>query len=128
MLASVGGEVGAGRFLCHFDPRFWKLEARGWRLDTPHPRVFWEKSAQSIENKGWEVEKERQESSRVRKRLEGKEIEEVEEVKEFTRGALLGWGAGETNARQEFTTYDRTDYRTCQYINGFLVFRDSPPT
>jgi len=81
VLASLGSEVGAGRFLCHFDPRFWKLEARGWRLDTPHPRVFWEKSAQSIENKGREVEKERQESSRVRKRLEGKEIEDVEEVK-----------------------------------------------
>src|SRR6266851_3651545 len=42
--------------------------------DTPHPRVFWEKSAQSIENKGREVGKERQESSRVRKRLEVKEI------------------------------------------------------
>src|SRR5258708_23790726 len=64
VLASLRGEVGAGRFLCHFDPRL-----GGW--DTPHPRVFWEKSAQSIENKGWEVEKERQESSRVRKRLEG---------------------------------------------------------
>src|SRR5258708_36342461 len=45
MLASLGSEVGTGRFLCHFDPRFWKLEAGSWRLDTPHTRVFWEKSA-----------------------------------------------------------------------------------
>src|SRR5258708_15732907 len=87
MLASLGSEVGTGRFLCHFDPRFWKLEAGSWRLDTPHPRVFWEKSAQSVENKGREVGKERQESSRVRKRLEGKEIEEVELMKEFKREA-----------------------------------------
>ncbi len=42
------------------------------------PRVFWEKSAEVIENKGREPEKERQESLRVRKRKEVKEIEEVE--------------------------------------------------
>ena len=50
------------------------------------PRVFCRKSPQSIENKGRELGKERQESSRVRKRLEGKEIEEVEEVKGFGQG------------------------------------------
>ncbi len=92
--------------------------------DTPHPRVFWEKSAQSIENKGREVGKERQESSRVRKRLEVKEIGEVEEVKEFKRGVLLGRGAGETKVRRVFTSYDRTDYRSCQYLYWVLVFRD----
>ncbi len=54
----------------------------------------------------------------MRKGLEGKEIEEVEEVKEFGRGALLGRGAGETRVRRLFTSYDRTDYRSCQYING----------
>ena len=49
----------------------------------PHPPVFCKKSLQDIENKGRELGKERQERSRVRKRLEGKEIEEVEEVKGF---------------------------------------------
>src|SRR5713226_6970134 len=44
------------------------------------PRVFWEKSAEVIENKGRESEKERQESLRVRKRKEAKEIEEVKEI------------------------------------------------
>jgi len=65
-------------------------------VETHTPRVFWEKSAQSIENKGRELEKERQESSRVRKRLQGKGIEEVEEVKGFGRGVTLGRGAGGT--------------------------------
>jgi hypothetical protein len=46
--------------------------------------------------------------------LEGKEIEEVEEVKKLRRGALLGRGAGETRARRVFTSYDRADYRSCQ--------------
>src|SRR5712692_1444500 len=96
----------------------------GMREPPPHPRVFWEKSPQSMENKGREVGKERQESSRVRKRLEGKEIEEVELMKEFKRGALLGWGAGETMGRRVFTSDDRTDYRSCQYLNWVLVFRD----
>src|SRR5260370_26271374 len=44
------------------------------------PRVFWEKSAEVIENKGRESEKERKESLRVRKRKEIKEIEEVKEI------------------------------------------------
>ncbi len=92
--------------------------------DTPHPRVFWEKSAQSIENKGREVGKKRQESSRVRKRLEGKEIEEVELMKEFKRGAWLGRGAGKTKLRRVFTSDARTDYRNCQYLNWVPVFRD----
>ncbi len=94
------------------------------REPPPHPRVFWEKSPQSIENKGRELGKERQESSRVRKRLEGKEIEEVEVLKELRRGVLLGLGAGKTKLRRVFTRYDRTDYRSCQYLNWVPVFRD----
>ncbi len=42
------------------------------------PRVFCRKSAEVIENKRREWEKERKERSRVRKRKEVKEIEEVE--------------------------------------------------
>jgi hypothetical protein len=42
--------------------------------------VFWEKSAEVIENKGSECEKERKEKSRVRNRKEAKEIEEVQEI------------------------------------------------
>ena len=45
------------------------------------PLVLLSKSAQTIENKGSECEKEVQESSRVRKRKEVKEIEEVKEVR-----------------------------------------------
>jgi len=41
------------------------------------PRVFCKKSPEAVENKGREAEKERQESLRVRKRKEVKEIEEV---------------------------------------------------
>ncbi len=44
------------------------------------PRVFCQKSAEVIENKGRESEKERQESLRVRKR---KEVKEIEELREF---------------------------------------------
>jgi hypothetical protein len=78
--------------------------------------VFWGKRLQSIENKGWESAKERQESLRVCKRLEGEEIEEVEEVKELGKGVMLSGGARETIVRRVFTSYDRTDYRSCQYI------------
>jgi len=52
----------------------------------------------------------------VRKGLEGKEIEEVELMKGFKRGALLGWGAGETMGRRVFTSDDRMDCRSCQYL------------
>jgi hypothetical protein len=55
-------------------------------MGIPHPRVFWEKRLQSIENKERGQKKERQESSRGGKRLEGKEIEEAESLKEFGRG------------------------------------------
>jgi len=48
--------------------------------------VFWKKRLQGIENKRQGFEKERQESSRGGKALEGKGIEEVEEVKEFGIG------------------------------------------
>jgi hypothetical protein len=85
-------------------------------VDTPHPRVFWEKSLQAIENKGRELGKERQERSRVRKGLERKEIEEVEVEKEFRRGEMPWRDAGETRVRQVVTNYDRTGYQNCQYI------------
>ena len=67
------------------------LILKGSFLRYPHPRVFCEKSAEVIENKGQESEKERQERSRVRKRQEGKEIEELKEVEgedpaRFVRG------------------------------------------
>ncbi len=61
-------------------------------LAYPPPRVFLKKSVQSIENKGREVEKQLQESSRVRKGLEGKEISRKEAVE--TRGRSCLGGAG----------------------------------
>jgi hypothetical protein len=42
------------------------------------PWVFLSKSAEVVENKGRESKKERKERSRVRKRKEGKEIDEAE--------------------------------------------------
>lgn len=54
--------------------------------------MFWEKSLQRLENKGREREKERQESSRVRKALEGKEIEGIEEAKELGKSMVLALG------------------------------------
>jgi hypothetical protein len=74
------------------------------------------KSVQSVENKGREREKERQESSRVRKGLKEKGIEEVEEVKEFGEEMTLERGAGEATVRQVFTSDDTKDYRNCQDI------------
>ena len=64
------------------------LILKGSFLRYPHPRVFCEKSAEVVENKGQESEKERQERTRVRKRKEGKEIEEVERATSarFVRG------------------------------------------
>jgi hypothetical protein len=59
-------------------------------MGIPPPPVFLKKSLQSIENKGRELGKERQESLRGGKRLEGKEIEEAEEVKEFGRECCWG--------------------------------------
>jgi hypothetical protein len=53
------------------------------------------KSAEVVENKGSGCEKERKERSRVRKRKEGKEIEEVEEwrsarfVRDNTRNGTI---------------------------------------
>jgi hypothetical protein len=80
------------------------------------PPVFWKKSLQSIENKRREFGKERQESSRGGKILQGKEIEEAKEVKEFGRGVLLGRAADGTTLRRVFTSDDMTDYLSCQYI------------
>ena len=71
---------------------------------------------QSVENKGREREKERQESSRVRKRLKEKGIAEVEEVKELGKRVMLERGAGEATVRQVFTSDDTKDYRNCQDI------------
>jgi hypothetical protein len=70
----------------------------------PHPRVFLSKSAQSIENKGRQGRKKLQESSRVRKRLVGKKIEEIEELKERGRGVNLVWGACGRIVRRVFTS------------------------
>jgi hypothetical protein len=66
-------------------------------MGIPPPRVFWKKRLQSVENKGQEREKERQESSRGGKRLEIKEIEEAEFLKEFGRGV---WRRRETVKRR----------------------------
>jgi len=52
-------------------------------MGIPPPPAFWKKSLQSIENKGNGLEKERQESSRGGKTLQGKEIEEIEGRKEI---------------------------------------------
>jgi hypothetical protein len=78
--------------------------------------VFWEKSLQSLENKGRGREKERQESSRVRKGLEGKGIEEVEEVKKLGTEVTLEGDGGETMVWRLFTDYDTKNYRSCQDI------------
>jgi hypothetical protein len=51
-----------------------------FRNGVRHPgRVFCKKSPEAVENKGSGCEKERKGRSRVRKRKEAKEIEEVEE-------------------------------------------------
>jgi hypothetical protein len=61
----------------------------------------------------------------VRKRLEGKEIEEVKEVKEFGGRLLVGQGTaggvGERRLGREFTAHGRTDCRSCEYIKWVLV-------
>ena len=75
--------------------------------DTPPP-VFWKKRLQGIENKGQGREKERQESSRGGKRLEGKEIEEATFLKEFGRGPLLRRWEGEGRVWRVFTTNGTT--------------------
>jgi hypothetical protein len=91
--------------------------------DTPPP-VFWKKSLQSIENKGREFGKERQESSRGGKILQGKEIEEAEQVSELGRGCCWGEVPVKGWPGRVFTSDDRTDYLSCQYIKWVLVFRD----
>ena len=53
------------------------LILKGSFAEVPPRRVFCRKSAEVVENKGRGPEKERKERSRVRKRHEGKEIEEV---------------------------------------------------
>jgi hypothetical protein len=73
------------------------------QLGYPHPRAFLKKRLQSIENKGRGLWKKSPENSRGGKRLKGKEIEEVEEVKECRRGVLLERGAGETMIKRAFT-------------------------
>ena len=58
---------------------------------TPPP-VFWKKSVQTIENKGRDGEKDDKERSRARKDLEGKDIEELEKVRDFREGITAGRG------------------------------------
>ncbi len=53
------------------------------------PRVFCQKSAEVIENKGSGCEKERKERKRVRKRKEVKEIEEAKEVEGEDRARFV---------------------------------------
>jgi hypothetical protein len=91
--------------------------------DTPTP-VFLKKRLQPIENKGEGLEKERQESLRGGKRLEGKEIEEVEEVKGFRTGRKCEAREAETKAWRVLTRHDTKNYRNCQYIKLVLVFKD----
>ena len=80
--------------------------SKAWRgcAEIPPPRVFWEKSAEVIENKGSRGEKERKERSRVRKRKKAKEIEKVKEVE------------GEDPARfvRDNTQNDTPDLDVCQ--------------
>ena len=68
-------------------------------LGYPHPRVFCRKSAEVIENKGRESQKERKERKRVRNPKEAKEIEEVEKfeeqrsarfIRDNTRNGIIG--------------------------------------
>ena len=70
-----------GRFRAS-DTREGALVVRAASCGGMPPPVFLQKSAEVIENKGREPEKERQKSLRARKRQEVKEIKEVEEVKE----------------------------------------------
>jgi hypothetical protein len=51
-------------------------------LGYPPPRVFCRKSAEVVENKGREPQKERKEGKRVRNPKEAKEIKEVEKFEE----------------------------------------------
>ncbi len=70
-------------------------DSKGEILRYPTPRVFCRKSAEVIENKGSEREKERKERSRVRKRKKVKEIEEVKGedparfVRDNTRNSII---------------------------------------
>jgi hypothetical protein len=48
--------------------------------------------------------------------MEGKEIEEVEEVKGDSREARMKQVADGREAKSMFTGHDTKDYRSCQYI------------
>jgi hypothetical protein len=48
--------------------------------------------------------------------VEGKEIEEVEEVKVLRGRGMAGAGDDKTKAKRVFTGHDTKDYRNCQYI------------
>jgi hypothetical protein len=67
--------------------------------------VFLSKSAQNIENKGREGGKKLQESSRVRKGLEGKEIGEKQEEKGWGRGVKLVLRGDKTKVKRVFTSH-----------------------
>ncbi len=78
-----------------------RTELKTWIRGTPTPRVFVSKSAEVIENKGQEWEKERQESLRVCKSIK-------------RRGLGLGWQEASASFRRDNTTEYTTDLEFCQ--------------
>jgi hypothetical protein len=90
----------------------------------PPPRVFLQKSAQTVENKGSEREKERQESSRARKLLRRKSLRMgrrnlvgFQEAGAETR-LLEGRGMDDTGTRQQNLDQEITASVTiCQVRN-----------
>ena len=81
-----------------------------------HPRVFWEKRLQSIENKRQEREKERQESSRGGNGLEAKEIQEW---KEFGGVVWLGRATVERMPGDYSRAMLRKVIEVVKTLNGF---------
>ena len=63
------------------------------KVPLPHPRLFCAKSAESLEKKRVEFSESAKKRKRVRKKQKGKEIGEVDEIKErhpTRRGKLPG--------------------------------------
>ena len=56
--------------------------------------------------------------------MEGKEIKEVEEAKEFTTGRNREASEGKTKVRRTFTRHDMIGCLICQYAKWVLVLRD----
>jgi hypothetical protein len=78
--------------------------------------VFWKKRLQSIENKGCELQKERQESSRGAKPLRTEGLVEIEEVEKVRKAARSDGVDDKRRDWRVFTGYDTKNYRICQYI------------